>query len=511
MTDFLSTLALLFCLMFSGVVSWLLLPIIVIIRLLLSGGYNREAWGKLLSDLFAIAVLSSLTAQLVLDYRSQLGSFANFAPWIAALFLFVFVLEASIDKRLEIINENRKWTSYPEYSPEIRFWRVPPIVVLPLFLVFMIWPAVNIPYAYTAFRAAAGWLFNLPYIGLVLKWAAVILGARFSIGCLYFLFLRIVRALSPSLEADDVPESGMQMESESERISENRTTYREAVSKVIETENTLLAACRQEFGEGYGPSGLLICTYADIIAKATIENSRSRSERELPSSPEEIKKAIIEVTELSIIKQKDISSLDPLKMAYTLLARFLPESKARLVIERNQGWFSENPTKPGLQSLEEAEQIEAEVDAEEERLEEEFDQIIIELLENKKVKAERELAAILLELSSDDPDLVVEELLDEFSRSDIKEGTSQRYSGDALIAWRRGDHKTALHLFTKCIELDLNDGAAFLNRGNLQIEMGHFEAGISDLEKARDIDPELPWQNALIFKMLDPKGREATR
>jgi tetratricopeptide (TPR) repeat protein len=162
--------------------------------------------------------------------------------------------------------------------------------------------------------------------------------------------------------------------------------------------------------------------------------------------------------------------------------------------------------------------MDAEIDAEEDRLAQEFDEIILELLKDElaktkseKTKAQMKLLELFHELSPDDPDFVEDMLFEASNKSDLREGTSDRYVRDALLAWRRRDHKTALDLFTKCIELDPNDGIAFLNRGNLQLEMGYFEDGIGDLERARDIDPKLPWQNALVFKMLEPEERERTR
>ena len=419
MIDFLSALAILFCFMFSGVASWLLLPVIAPIRWLLRGGHNRQAWGKVLTDLLAIAVLASLSAQLVLDHQRRLGSFGYFAPWIAALFLFVFVLEASIDKRLEVINDNRKWTRYPEHSSDIRFWRVPAIAVLPLFLTFMILPAVGIPYAYTAFRAATRWLFAVPYIGLVLKWIAVILGIRFAVGCLYFLLLRTSRALSGSSEVDAVTGSGIKTESEYESISEKVANYREAIGQMIEAEDIVLSASREKFGEGYGASGFLLCKYADIIANATIENLRSRSTSELPSSQERIKQVIIDVTKTTIVRQEYDSTIGLLRILYVSLARFLPESQSSLVTERNLGWLSEDPNHPDLRKSKQAEEIDAEVDAEERRLAQEFNDITLELLQNELgkttselTKAQKELLQVLYDVNPDDPG-VVEDMLDD--------------------------------------------------------------------------------------------------
>lgn len=104
-----------------------------------------------------------------------------------------------------------------------------------------------------------------------------------------------------------------------------------------------------------------------------------------------------------------------------------------------------------------------------------------------------------------------QEIFDEYNKSDPEKVSLEQYKREALIEWKRGNRDKSLQLYTKAIEIDPNDGVAILNRGNLQIEMGYFDAGISDLEKVREIDPNLPWQNAVIFKMLDPETREAVR
>jgi hypothetical protein len=187
-----------------------------------------------------------------------------------------------------------------------------------------------------------------------------------------------------------------------EGLHEKVAAYQDAVKKEIELNRTLLSACQRMFGEGYGSSGVLICAYADIVAKGTIENYCSRSESELFSSTEKIKAAIIEATELAISREEEDSTLELLKMLYSSLAWFLPESQALLVTECNRGRFSADPSHPGLRRSEEADLIEAEV----ERLAEEFDQIEIELLESEvaeikkeKARVEKELATLLREIA----------------------------------------------------------------------------------------------------------------
>lgn len=270
--------------------------------------------------------------------------------------------------------------------------------------------------------------------------------------------------------------------------------------------------------------------YAEVLAAATIENSHSRLESELPSSPEQIKLAILGVTKLAVAKHDGDVTFELLKMAYSSLARFLPEPEAQLVAARNIEWLSEDPSHSPFERPADAEQIDASVEADESQLADEFDQLVakvkekqkiqeeLEWLRNEKAKVIREKAKLELQLSKafrdlnpDDPDAVMEDLLEEFRSSDAKEGTSRKYSGDALIAWRDGDRETAFQLFTNAIELDANDPVALLNRGNLQLELGCFEAGIADLERAREMAPELPCDNADIMKMLDSEEREHWR
>jgi tetratricopeptide (TPR) repeat protein len=303
-----------------------------------------------------------------------------------------------------------------------------------------------------------------------------------------------------------------------EILEVTRTEYREALGIVMKIDNDLLAPCRNRFGEGYGPGGLLVRAFADVIARATIENSRSRSESELPASPAKLKEALIEVAELAIAQQRGDLDLESLKVAYCFLARFLPESEANLVTGRNLSQLSQDLDHPGLLRSGEAEEIDAKVAAEEDRLEQEFCQVIIERLENEKAKSRRQMARIeiemakaLLEMSPGDPGGVTEILLEEFRGSSPTEGTSAKYCGDGLIAWRQGDRETAFRLYTKAVELDSRDAVALLNRGNLQLEMGRFEAGIADLEQAREMVPELPCGNADLFKMLGPDEREEWR
>ena len=197
MQEFIASLAVLLALMFSGLVSWLLVPIIVAIRFPLRRTSTGDAWGKLVSDLVGIYLLVSLAVQLTQDHQNRHGAFTASYPYISAFFLFVITLETSIDKRQEAIRDASKWTQYPELLPSLRFWRVVPATVLPLFVLLFLFPKANIPYVYAGFSSALTWLFHLPYAGFVLQVLADILGVCLFVGCLKYLLLRtlsLVRA-----------------------------------------------------------------------------------------------------------------------------------------------------------------------------------------------------------------------------------------------------------------------------------------------------------------------------
>lgn len=214
----------------------------------------------------------------------------------------------------------------------------------------------------------------------------------------------------------------------------------------------------------------------------------------------------------SIARREEDSAIELLKMLYASLARFLPEPQALLVTQRNLAWLSGDPKHPGLRGAKEAEAVEAEVNADEEQLSQDFDRVILALLEkaraqSDKTRLEKQLLDLFHELAPDDPQFVEDLLLE----AETEEGTPERWVRDAVLSWRQGDRETALALFTSALEMDPDNGTTLLNRGNLQLEMGYFEDGIRELERARDIDPELPWQNALLFKALDSHAREMTR
>lgn len=130
----------------------------------------------------------------------------------------------------------------------------------------------------------------------------------------------------------------------------------------------------------------------------------------------------------------------------------------------------------------------------------------IEFIESLRGKDQNELYKMMQE----NPALkeIVFELLED---QEIEEGTYDKFVRDALIEWRKGNRETALALYNKTLEINPNDALDLLNRGNLLIEMGRFDEGITDLEKARSINPELPTQLIEMLKIMSPEVRENFR
>jgi hypothetical protein len=147
-----------------------------------------------------------------------------------------------------------------------------------------------------------------------------------------------------------------------------------------------------------------------------------------------------------------------------------------------------------------------------EGLETEIGQIELELAaaSRERDQAKKKLERTVLGIMHENP-AFAEAVLEEYEERPLAEGTSERYERDALVSWRGGDRETALRLYNKAIDLDRENAMALLNRGNLQIELGNFDEGISDLERASELDSELPTQNALLFKDMPSEIREAVR
>jgi tetratricopeptide (TPR) repeat protein len=128
----------------------------------------------------------------------------------------------------------------------------------------------------------------------------------------------------------------------------------------------------------------------------------------------------------------------------------------------------------------------------------------------ERVKAKKDFEHTVLNLMRENP-ASAEAVLEDYKEKPLEEGTTERYERDALVAWKRGDRETALHLYNEAIDIDSDNAVALLNRGNLQIELGNFDEGINDLERASELDPKLPTHNATLFKDMPPEMRESVR
>jgi len=128
----------------------------------------------------------------------------------------------------------------------------------------------------------------------------------------------------------------------------------------------------------------------------------------------------------------------------------------------------------------------------------------------EKAEAKKDFERAVLKLMHENP-AFAEAVLEDYEEKPLEEGTTDRYERDALMAWKKGDRETALHLYNEAIDLDPDNAVALLNRGNLQIELGNFDEGIDDLERASELDPELPTHNATLFKDMPPEMRESVR
>jgi hypothetical protein len=128
----------------------------------------------------------------------------------------------------------------------------------------------------------------------------------------------------------------------------------------------------------------------------------------------------------------------------------------------------------------------------------------------ERAKAKKDFERTVLNLMHENPTFA-EAVFENYKEQPLKEGTNERYERDALVAWKKGDRETALHLYNEAIDLDPDNAVALLNRGNLQIELGNFDEGIDDLERASELDPQLPTYNATLFKDMPPEMRESVR
>jgi tetratricopeptide (TPR) repeat protein len=167
--------------------------------------------------------------------------------------------------------------------------------------------------------------------------------------------------------------------------------------------------------------------------------------------------------------------------------RFIPEAEARVVREHTVWLLAHDPNMEPISNEEEADRLREEILNEEQRLDDEFDQVLTDI---EQAKSNAEVVRL---------------------QKEVDKVKAEYEAMCALASWRNDDRESALRSYTTALMLDSEYAVALLNRGNLQLEMGLFENGIADLEKARMLDPSLPCGNADIFKHLSPDLREAVR
>lgn len=104
-----------------------------------------------------------------------------------------------------------------------------------------------------------------------------------------------------------------------------------------------------------------------------------------------------------------------------------------------------------------------------------------------------------------------------YHKTEFEPGTKEYHDQQAQILWLNGDRERALSHYDKALQKDREDATSsddaitLMNRGNLQLELGNFEASILDLERAAEINPTLPTWNAQILRLYGPEDREKLR
>lgn len=155
--------------------------------------------------------------------------------------------------------------------------------------------------------------------------------------------------------------------------------YEISSTKLMEVESKYLIGCKR-FGDGYGFPGRIVLEYVETALKGTVENFRSRSITELTEDLDGVKHAILDVAGEAYSFEGDEEAVECLRFAYSYLARFLPEERARLVTKCNVGLLSKDHKHQVLTDLEEDKValIESEIEYEEHRLKLEFDETLDE-------------------------------------------------------------------------------------------------------------------------------------
>lgn len=273
----------------------------------------------------------------------------------------------------------------------------------------------------------------------------------------------------------------------SKNLHEAIERWRNAARRQIEDTNTVAKKAFEKFSDDYGEGARDVRKYCRVLSAATVENFESRSESDLHTTPGDILGAIADCAEVAMYRGEDADTIDLLRDLYVSLSNFLPEADSKILTDQNASMLAADLSEQTQSNEIEVQRVREEIRSETERLEEEFDQLIDDI-ELKHSNAE--IAGL------------------QKRRDQLK----AEYEGMiALACWENGDREEALRCYTKALALDSDSAVLFLNRGNLQLEMGFFEDGIADLEEARRLDSSLPCDNADIFKYLSPDLREAVR
>lgn len=126
---------------------------------------------------------------------------------------------------------------------------------------------------------------------------------------------------------------------------------------------------------------------------------------------------------------------------------------------------------------------------------------------NAETRAER-LRELKEELNKN-PQLAI--TADRFlQETEFSEYSDQWYVQKALKHWREGERETALEFYNSALKINPDDELTLLNRGNLLFELGYFDEAFKDLEKAVELNPEVP-ADLLMFKQINPNARESIR
>lgn len=98
----------------------------------------------------------------------------------------------------------------------------------------------------------------------------------------------------------------------------------------------------------------------------------------------------------------------------------------------------------------------------------------------------------------------------QLQKIEFSENTEEWYVQKALAHWQNGEREIALEYYDSALEMNPLDELTLLNRGNLLFELGYFDEAFEDLQKAVDLNPEVP-AGLLMFKKLSPEIRETIR